>query len=169
MTGPGLLAGAGTALLLGGTAAGLVPRLTTGWIPHHLSGWPWPARLSVGAATTGLAGLLIWQHHPTQPTELLLLAAWLTFATAGTVLSAIDIVVRRLPSPIITTTAATIVLLLATGAVLRVAVGPPLRGWPRHVVGSAVRTTGNCRPRSDGAGPDVCQRWPHHRAGRPDV
>lgn len=118
MTGPGLLAGAGTALLLGGTAAGLVPRLTARWIPHQPGGWPWPARLSVGAATAGLAGLLIWQHYPNQPAGHLLLAAWLTFTTAGIVLSAIDIVVRQLPTPIIIATAATVLPLLAAGAAL---------------------------------------------------
>jgi leader peptidase (prepilin peptidase)/N-methyltransferase len=118
MTGPGLLAAAGTALLLGAAAAGLAPRLTARWIPHRRGGWPWPARLSVGAATAGLTGLLMWQHQPTQSAGYLLLAAWLAFTTAGVVLSLIDIVVRRLPTPIITGTAATIVLLLAGGAAL---------------------------------------------------
>lgn len=128
MTGPGLLAGAGAALLLGGTAAGLAPRLTARWIPHPLGGWPWPARLSVGAATAGLAGLLIWQHQPTQPAGYLLLTAWLTFTTAGVVLSTIDIVVRRLPTPLITATATAVVLLLATGAALTRR--PPFVGVP---------------------------------------
>lgn len=118
MTGPDLLACLGTALLLGISAERFVPRLAGHWIPHPPGPWLWPARLSIAAGTTAAVGLLIWQHRPQQPTDYLLLAAWLTFTLAGVLLSAIDIHVHRLPTPIITATAATLLLLLATGAAL---------------------------------------------------
>ncbi len=113
---PDLLARLSTALLLGVTAAGLVPRLTARWIPP--GGRSWPTRLRVGATTAAAAGLLTWRHAPHHPGEYPVLAAWLTFATAGIILAAIDIAVRRLPTPIITITATAVTLLLTAGAVL---------------------------------------------------
>ncbi len=115
MTRTAVLACLGTALLLGVTAAGLVPRLAARWIPP--GGRSWPTRLCVGAATAAAAGLLTWRHAPHQPGEYAVLAAWLTFATAGVMLAAIDIAVRRLPTPVIAATVTAVTLLLTTSAV----------------------------------------------------
>ena len=118
MTGLRAITCLGVALTLGVTADRLVPRLATHWIPHRPDGWPWAARLSVAAATAGATGLLTWQHRPDSTAGYLLLGAWLTFALAGVLLSAIDIAVHRLPTPIITATAVIVLVLLAIGAVL---------------------------------------------------
>ncbi len=117
MTGIAVLACLGTALPLGVTAAGLVPRLAAHWIPPR-GGRSWPTRLSLGATTAAAAGLLTWRHAPHHPGEYAVLAAWLAFATAGVMLAAIDIAVRRLPTPIIAATATAVALLLSIGGVL---------------------------------------------------
>jgi hypothetical protein len=94
--------------VLGVTAAGLVPRLAARWIPP--GGRSWRTRISVGATTAAATGLLTWRHAPHHPGEYAVLAAWHTFATAGVLLAAIDIAVRRLPTPIIAATATAVTL-----------------------------------------------------------
>lgn len=113
---PDLLACAATALVFGVAATGLAPRLASPWIRR--GGWSWPTRLGVGAATATAAGLLTWLHAPRQPEQYALLAAWLTFVTAGVLLAAIDLSLRRLPTPIIVTASAAVTLALAVAAVL---------------------------------------------------
>jgi prepilin signal peptidase PulO-like enzyme (type II secretory pathway) len=110
------LACLGIALLLGVTAAVLAPRLTARWIPS--GGRSWPTRLGIGATTAAAGGALTWRHTPNHPGEYAILAAWLTFATAGILLAVIDMSVRRLPTVIIAATSAAVALLIVGGAVL---------------------------------------------------
>lgn len=52
------------------------------------------------AAGVGCA-LLAWRLPTTTVSEALLLSAWIAFAIAGTLLAAVDLQVRRLPTPVL--------------------------------------------------------------------
>ena len=72
--------------------------------------WAYPP---VTAATFAA---LAWRTPTGRPGQVLLLAAWLTLAAAGTALAGIDITVHRLPRPVTAATAAIVAALITAAA-----------------------------------------------------
>lgn len=112
------------ATAISAVAAGVLARLVTLWLPQPQLASPGvgdrPRRVRtpwwVLVGTGGAAGaLLAWRLPTATGTQILVLAAWLVFAQAGLLLSAVDIAVHRLPTPILTVSGALAGTLIAAG------------------------------------------------------
>jgi leader peptidase (prepilin peptidase)/N-methyltransferase len=68
-------------------------------------------------ASAGAGAILAWRLPHASTSQRLVLGAWLAFAVAGVILGAIDIQVRRLPTPIIVVAAAVDTPLVAAATI----------------------------------------------------
>ncbi|MFI9643569.1 prepilin peptidase [Micromonospora sp. NPDC051925] len=75
-----------------------------------------PAWPLLSGILTVTSTALAWRLDPTTTEALVLLAAWLLVASAGLLLACVDVVVRRLPTPIVLATAATLVGMASVAA-----------------------------------------------------
>ncbi|WP_431895554.1 prepilin peptidase [Micromonospora haikouensis] len=75
-----------------------------------------PAWPLLSGILTVTSTVLAWRLDPTTADDLVLLAAWLLVASAGLLLACVDVAVRRLPTPIVLATAATLVAIIGAAA-----------------------------------------------------
>jgi leader peptidase (prepilin peptidase)/N-methyltransferase len=76
-----------------------------------------PHRCIIGGAGALGAAALVWRLPTAPAAAVTTLAAWLVFVQAGVALALTDLATRRLPTPIITTTAGVTSALLTAGSV----------------------------------------------------